>query len=153
VVIAQMFFLEKENPKEDIHLYINSPGGSVPAGLAIYDTMQYVKPDVRTVCIGMAASMGAFLLATGKKGKRFALPNSQMLIHQLMAGGVEGQASDIEIEARQIMRMKDKVNELLAKHTGKSLAQVTKDTDRNFWLSAQEAKEYGVIDEVIVKAK
>lgn len=150
-VIAQMLFLAAQDPKKDIELYINSPGGSVTAGLAIYDTMQYVKPDVRTICVGMAASMGAFLLAAGKNGKRSALPNSEILLHQVM-GGIEGQASDIEIEARQIMKMKDKINELLSKHTGKPLTQVTKDTDRNFWLSAQEAKEYGVIDEVI-KAK
>ncbi|MCL4405415.1 MAG: ATP-dependent Clp endopeptidase proteolytic subunit ClpP [Patescibacteria group bacterium] len=151
-VIAQMLFLESQDPKKDIELYINSPGGMVTAGLAIYDTMQYVKPDVRTTCVGMAASMSAFLLAAGKKGKRSALPNSEILLHQVM-GGVEGQASDIEIEARQIMRIKEKVNEILAKHTSKPLAQVTKDTDRNFWLSAEEAKEYGVIDEVIKTRK
>lgn len=151
-VIAQMLFLESQDPKRDIELYINSPGGMVTAGLAIYDTMQYVKPDVRTICVGMAASMAAFLLAAGRKGKRSALPNSEILLHQVM-GGVEGQASDIEIEARQIMRMKEKVNEILAKHTGKPLAQVTKDTDRNFWLSAEEAKDYGVIDEVIKTRK
>jgi len=147
-VIAQMLFLEKQDAKKDIELYINSPGGSVTAGLAIYDTMQYVKPDVRTICVGMAASMGAVLLAAGKKGKRMALPNSEVLLHQVM-GGVEGQASDIEIEARQIIKFKGRLNEIIAKHSGKSLTQVTKDTDRNFWLSAQEAKEYGVIDEVI----
>ena len=148
VVIAQMFLLEHEDLKKDIRLYINSPGGLVTAGLAIYDTMQWVKPDVQTICVGTAASMGAFLLAAGKKGKRLALPNAEILLHQVM-GGMEGQASDIEIEARQILKMKDKINELLSKHTGKPLTQVTKDTDRNFWLSAQEAKEYGVIDEVI----
>jgi ATP-dependent Clp protease protease subunit len=150
-VIAQMLFLQAEDSKKEITLYINSPGGSVPAGLAIYDTMQNIKPDVRTTCVGIAASMGAFLLAAGKKGKRFALPNSEILLHQVM-GGVEGQVSDIEIEARQFVKLKSKINELLAKHTGKPIAQVTRDTDRNFWLSAQEAKEYGVIDEVI-KAK
>ena len=147
-VIAQILFLEYDDPKKDIRLYINSPGGLVTAGLAIYDTMQWVKPDVQTICVGTAASMGAFLLAAGKKGKRLALPNSEILLHQVM-GGVEGQVSDIEIEARQFVKLKGKINELLAKHTGKLLAQVTKDTDRNFWLSAQEAKEYGVIDEVI----
>jgi len=150
-VIAQLLLLENQDPKKEIMLYINSPGGTVTAGLAIYDTMQHVKPDVRTTCIGIAASMGAFLLAAGKKGKRYALPNSEILLHQVM-GGVEGQASDVEIEARQIMKMKDKINKLLSKHTGKPLAQVARDTDRNFWLSAQEAKEYGLIDEVI-KAK
>ena len=150
-VIAQILFLEYDDPKKDIRLYINSPGGLVTAGLAIYDTMQNIKPDVQTICVGIAASMGAFLLAAGKKGKRYALPNSEILLHQVM-GGVEGQVSDIEIEARQFVKLKGKINELLAKHTGKLLAQVTKDTDRNFWLSAQEAKEYGVIDEVI-KAK
>ena len=149
-VIAQLLLLA-QNPKEDIKLYINSPGGSVLAGLAIYDTMQDIKPEVQTICVGIAASMGAFLLAAGKRGKRYALPNSEILLHQVM-GGVEGQVSDIEIEARQFVKLKGKINELLAKHTGKLLAQVTKDTDRNFWLSAQEAKEYGVIDEVI-KAK
>ncbi len=151
-VIAQMLFLESQDPKKDIEVYINSPGGIVTAGLAIYDTMQYVKPDVRTICVGTAASMSAFLLAAGKKGKRYALPNSEILLHQVM-GGVEGQASDIEIEARQIMKLKEKMNEILAKLTGKPLAQVTKDTDRNFWLSSEEAKEYGVIDEVIRKNK
>ncbi len=150
-IVAQMLFLESQDPKKDIELYINSPGGSVSAGFAIYDTMQYVKPDVRTICVGMAASMAAVLLSAGKKGKRSSLPNAEILLHQVM-GGVEGQASDIEIEARQIIKFKGRINELISKHTGKPLTQVTKDTDRNFWLSAQEAKEYGVIDEVI-KAK
>jgi len=151
-IIAQMLFLESQDPKKDIELYINSPGGMVTAGLAIYDTMQYVKPDVRTICVGTAASMAAFLLAAGKKGKRSALPNSEILLHQVM-GGVEGQASDIEIEARQIMKLKEKMNDILSKLTGKPLSQIAKDTDRNFWLSADEAKNYGVIDEVIKKAK
>ncbi len=151
-VIAQMLFLESQDPKKDVELYINSPGGMVTAGLAIYDTMQYIKPDVRTICVGTAASMAAFLLAAGKKGKRSALPNSEILLHQVM-GGVEGQASDIEIEARQIMKLKGKMNEILAKLTGKPLSQIAKDTDRNFWLSSEEAKEYGVIDEVIKKGK
>jgi len=151
-VIAQILFLEYDDPKKDIRLYINSPGGLVTAGLAIYDTMQWVKPDVQTICVGTAASMGAFLLAAGKKGKRLALPNAEILLHQVM-GGTEGQASDIEIEARQILKMKEKVNELLAKCTGKPLTQITKDTDRNFWLSANEAKNYGIIDEVTSKAR
>lgn len=151
-VIAQMLFLDKQDSKKDIELYINSPGGSVPAGLAIYDTMQVVKPDVRTICVGMAASMGAFLLAAGKKGKRMALPNAEILLHQVM-GGMEGQASDIEIEARQILRVKQRVNEIMAKNTGKSVSQITADTDRNFWLSSDEAKKYGIIDEIITKTK
>lgn len=152
LVIAQMLFLEINNPKEDITLYINSPGGSVSAGMAIYDTMQYVKPDVSTICIGMAASMGAFLLASGKKGKRFALPNSDILLHQVM-GGAEGQAVEIEIAARQIIKTKEKLNQLLAKHTGQPLVKIEKDTDRDFWLTSEEAKGYGLIDEVIKKAK
>jgi ATP-dependent Clp protease protease subunit len=151
-VIAQLLLLQNQDPKKDIDLYINSPGGMVTAGLAIYDTMQNIKPDVRTICVGTAASMAAFILASGKKGKRQALPNSEILLHQVM-GGVEGQASDIEIEARQIIKLKAKMNDILAKHTGKPLAQIIKDTDRNFWLSADEAKEYGVIDEVIKKSK
>jgi ATP-dependent Clp protease protease subunit len=151
-VIAQLLLLQNQDPKKDIDLYINSPGGMVTAGLAIYDTMQNIKPDVRTICVGTAASMAAFILAAGKKGKRQALPNSEILLHQVM-GGVEGQASDIEIEARQIIKLKAKMNEILSKHTGKPLSQIIKDTDRNFWLSAEEAKEYGVIDEVIKKSK
>ena len=148
VVIAQLLFLEHEDPKKDIKLYINSPGGSVTAGMAIYDAMQYVKPDVSTVCIGMAASMAAVLLASGKKGKRIALPNSEVLLHQVM-GGAEGQAIEIEITAKQIMKMKDKLNQILSKHTGQSLSKIGKDTDRDFYLSAEEAKAYGVVDEII----
>ena len=147
-VIAQMLFLQSQDPKKTIQLYVNSPGGSVPAGMAIYDTMQYVKPDVSTLCIGIAASMGAFLLAAGAKGKRYALPNSEVLLHQVM-GEAGGQAADIEITARQIVKTKEKMNKLLAKHTGQPLSRVEKDTDRDFWLSAEEAKQYGIIDEVI----
>lgn len=152
LIIAQMLFLESQDPKADIKLYINSPGGSVSAGMAVYDTMQYVKPDVVTMCVGIAASMGAFLLSSGKKGKRFALPNSDILLHQIM-GGAEGQAVEIEIAAKQIIKTKEKINQLLAKHTGQPLTKIEKDTDRDFWLSAEEAKEYGLIDEVIKKAK
>lgn len=148
-VIAQLLFLESEDEKKDIKLYVNSPGGSVPATLAIYDTMQYVKPDVSTICIGMAASGAALLLASGAKGKRFALPNSEVLIHQVMAGGIEGQASEIEISARHVLRLKERLNQILAKHTGKPLAQVEKDTDRDFYMDTEEAKKYGIIDEVI----
>ncbi len=147
-IIAQMLFLEHEDPKKDIQLYLNTPGGVVSAGLAIYDTMQYIKPDVSTICVGIAASMGAVLLGAGKKGKRISLPNSEILLHQVM-GGVEGQAVDVEITARQILKIKDKLNQILAKHTGQSLAKIEKDTDRDFYLSAQEAKEYGLIDEII----
>ena len=149
-VIAQLLFLQHEDPKADIMLYINSPGGSVTAGMAIYDTMQFIKPDVSTICIGIAASMGAFLLASGKKGKRFALPNSDILLHQVM-GGAEGQAIEIEIAAKQIIKTKEHLNQILAKHTGQSLAKIEKDTDRDFWLSAEEAKAYGVVDEIIKK--
>ena len=152
LVIAQMLFLESQDPKADIKLYINSPGGSVSAGMAVYDTMQYVKPDVSTMCVGIAASMGAFLLASGKKGKRFALPNSDVLLHQIM-GGAEGQAIEVEIAAKQIIKTKEKMNQILAKHTGQPLTKIEKDTDRDFWLTAEEAKEYGIIDEVIKKAK
>ncbi len=150
-IIAQMLFLASKDPGKDIQLYINTPGGSVTAGMAIYDTMQYVKPDISTVCIGLAASMGATLLAAGAKGKRFALPNSQVLLHQV-AGGVTGEAVEIEITAKQIIRIKEKLNKILAKHTGQPLAKIEKDTDRDFYLSADEAKEYGLIDQVI-KAK
>ena len=152
LVIAQMLFLEAKDPKADIKLYINSPGGSVQDGMAIYDTMQYVKPDVSTMCVGIAASMGAFLLAAGKKGKRLALPNSDVLIHQLM-GGAEGQAVEIEIAAKQILKTKEKMNQLMAKHTGQPINKIEKDSDRDFWLTSEEAKEYGIIDEVIKKAK
>jgi ATP-dependent Clp protease protease subunit len=148
IVIAQLLFLESEDTKKDISLYINSPGGSVTATLAIYDTMNYIKPDVSTICVGMAASGGAVLLAAGKKGKRFALPHSEVMIHQVM-GGTEGQASDIEIEARHILRVKDKINRILAKHTGKPLSQVEKDSDRNFFMDVEEAKKYGLIDEIV----
>ncbi len=149
-VIAQLLFLQHEDPKSDISLYINSPGGSVTAGMAIYDTMQYIKPDVSTICVGIAASMGAFLLAAGKKGKRFALPNSDILLHQVM-GGAEGQAVEIEIAARQIIKTKERLNQILAKNTGQTLAKIERDTDRDFWLSAEEAKTYGVVDEIIKK--
>lgn len=148
VVIAQLLFLEHEDPKKDIKIYINSPGGSVTAGMAIYDTMQYVKPDVSTICVGMAASMAAVLLASGKKGKRIVLPNSEILLHQVM-GGAEGQAVEIEITAKQIMKMKDRLNQILSKHTGQSLSKIEKDTDRDFYLGAEEAKAYGVVDEII----
>lgn len=147
-VIAQLLFLESEDEKKDIRLYINSPGGSVTAGMAVYDAMQYVKPDVSTVCVGVAASMAAVLLAAGAKGKRFMLPNSEVLLHQVM-GGAEGQAIDIEISARHIVKIKDNINKILSKHTGKPLAQVEKDTDRDFWMDAEEAKEYGIVDEII----
>jgi len=150
-VIAQLLFLASQDSKKDIQLYVNSPGGSVTAGLAIYDTMQYVNCPISTVCVGMAASMGATLLAAGAKGKRFALPNAEILLHQV-AGGVTGQAVEIEITARQIIKIKDKLNKILAKHTGQSLSKVEKYTDRDFYLSSDEAKKYGIIDEVI-KAK
>ncbi len=151
LVIAQMLFLASQDPKKDIQLYINTPGGSVTAGLAVYDTMQYIKCPVATICFGLAGSMGAVLLAAGEKGKRFALPNTEVLLHQV-AGGATGEAIEIEITARQIIKIKNKLNKMLAKHTGQSLEKVEKDTDRDFYLSAQEAKEYGIIDEVI-KAK
>lgn len=151
-VIAQLLFLEHEDPKKDIKLYLNTPGGSVTAGLAIYDTMQYVKTPVSTICVGMAASMGAVLLAAGQKGKRITLPNSEILLHQVM-GGAEGQATEIEITARQIIKIKDKINQILAKHTGQKLDRIEKDTDRDFYLSAAEAKEYGLIDEIIKTKK
>lgn len=150
VIIAQLLFLENQNPEKDIKLYINSPGGSVTAGMAIYDTMQYIKPDVSTICIGMAASMGAFLLAAGASGKRFALPNSEIMIHQVM-GGMEGQASDIKIRAERILKIKERLNEILAKHTGKALSQVEKDTDRDYFMNAEESLKYGIIDKVIEK--
>jgi len=150
-VIAQMLFLASKDPKKDIQLYINTPGGSVTAGLAIYDTMQYVKAPVCTICFGLAGSMGAVLLAAGEKGKRFALPNTEILLHQV-AGGATGEAVEIEITAKQIIKIKNKLNKILAKHTGQPVGKVEKDTDRDFYLSAEEAKEYGIIDEVI-KAK
>ncbi len=148
LVIAQMLFLAGQDPKKDIQLYINTPGGSVTAGLAIYDTMQYVKSSIATICFGLAGSMGAVLLAAGEKGKRFALPNTEVLLHQV-AGGVTGAAVEIEITAKQIVKIKNKLNKILAGHTGQSLEKVEKDTDRDFYLSADEAKEYGIIDEVI----
>ena len=148
VVIAQLLFLDNQNPDKDIKLYINSPGGSVTAGMAIYDTMQYLKSDVSTICIGMAASMAAVLLAAGAKGKRFSLPNSEVMIHQVM-GGMEGQASDIKIHAERIINMKEKLNKILAKHTGQTLSVIEKDTDRDHFMSANEAKKYGLIDKVI----
>ncbi len=151
-VIAQLLFLEHEDAKKDIKLYINSPGGSVTAGLAIYDTIQYIKPDVSTICVGMAASMGAVLLASGQKGKRIALPNSEILLHQVM-GGVEGQAVEIEITARHILRIKERLSQILAKHTGQPFSKIEKDTDRDFHLTAAEAKEYGVIDMVLKNGK
>ncbi len=151
-VIAQLLFLAHEDPKKDIQLYINSPGGSVTAGMAIYDTMQFVKPDVATMCVGIAASMGAFLLAAGKKGKRMTLPNSEILLHQVAVDSIGGQATEIEISARQILKTKARLNQILAKSTGQSLTKVEKDTERDFWLSAEEAKEYGVVDEIIKKS-
>lgn len=149
-VIAQLLFLESEDPKKDIKIYVNSPGGSVSAGLAIYDTMQYIKPDVATICVGMAASMGAVLLTGGQKGKRFALPNAEMMIHQVM-GGAQGQATDIKITAEHILKIKDRLNKILAKHTGQQLKKVEKDADRDFYMSTEEAKQYGLIDKIIKK--
>jgi ATP-dependent Clp protease protease subunit len=151
LVVAQLLFLNNEDPKKDIHLYINSPGGSITAGMAIYDTMQFIKPDVSTICVGMAASMGAFLLSGGKKGKRYALPNSEIMIHQ-PSGGAEGQATDIEISAKRILKMRSKINEIIAKNTGQKIAQVERDSERDFFMDAPEAKNYGLIDDVITKA-
>ncbi|MDD3147362.1 MAG: ATP-dependent Clp endopeptidase proteolytic subunit ClpP [Candidatus Riflebacteria bacterium] len=148
LVVAQLLFLESEDPEKDISIYINSPGGVVTAGMAIYDTMQYIKPDVSTICMGQAASMGALLLAAGAKGKRYALPNSRIMIHQPL-GGAQGQASDIEIQAQEILRMKDMLNDILANHTGQPLKRIKRDTDRDFFMSSKEAKEYGLIDEVV----
>jgi ATP-dependent Clp protease protease subunit len=150
LVVAQLLFLESEDPSKDIHLYINSPGGMVTAGLAIYDTMQYIKCDVSTICIGMAASMGAFLLAGGAKGKRFALPNAEVMIHQ-PSGGAKGQATEIQIAAENILKTKKKLNQMLADNTGKPLEQVAQDTERDYYMSAEEAKEYGLIDGIITK--
>lgn len=147
IAIAQLLFLEAEDPKKDIYLYINSPGGSVTAGMALYDTMQHVKPDVATICVGMAASMGAVLLSAGAKGKRFILPNAEVMIHQPL-GGTEGQASDIAISAKHILKTKENLNKILAKNTGKPLSQIEADTDRNFFMSADEAKKYGIVDEI-----
>ncbi len=152
IIIAQMLFLQADNPERDIHLYINSPGGSVSAGLAIYDTMQYMKAPVNTICMGMAASMGSFLLAAGRKGKRFALPHSRIMIHQPSQSGGGGTASDIEIQAKEILYLRSKLNELMAKHTGQTIEQIEKDTDRDRFMSALEAKEYGLVDTVITSA-
>ena len=150
LIVAQMLFLESENPDKDIHFYINSPGGSVTAGMAIYDTMQFIKPNVSTLCIGQAASMGAFLLTAGEKGKRFCLPNSRVMIHQPL-GGFRGQASDIEIHAREILYLKQKLNQMLAKHTGQSVETIEHDTDRDNFLSAEDAVKYGLVDQVLDK--
>jgi ATP-dependent Clp protease, protease subunit len=149
VVTAQLLFLESEDPERDIHFYINSPGGSVTAGLAIYDTMQYIKPDVSTLCIGQAASMAAWLLAAGARGKRYALPHARIMIHQPL-GGVQGQAADIDIQAREILRLREQMNNILVKHTGQSLKKVEKDTDRDMFMTGKQSVEYGLIDEVIV---
>jgi ATP-dependent Clp protease protease subunit len=149
LLIAQLLFLESEDPDKDINFYINSPGGVVTAGLAVYDTMQYIKPDIATVCIGQAASLGALLLTAGTKGKRYTLPNARILIHQPM-GGFQGQASDIEIQAKEILRMKETLNQILVVHTGKDLAHIQSDTDRDFFMTGYEAKEYGIVDHVIV---
>lgn len=147
-IIAQLLFLASQDEKKDIKLYINTPGGSVTSGLAIYDTMNYIKPNVATICMGTAASMGAVLLAAGEKGKRFALPNSEIMIHQVM-GGAEGQATDVKIRAEQILRIKDKINKILAKHTGQAISKVEKDSDRDYFMTAEEAKKYGLIDKII----
>jgi ATP-dependent Clp protease protease subunit len=148
LVIAQLLFLEAEDPDKDVHLYINSPGGSVTAGMAIYDTMQYIKPAVSTICMGQAASMGALLLCAGARGKRFALPHSRIMIHQPLAG-VQGQATDIDIQAREILRIRDELNRILVHHTGQPLERIAKDTDRDFFMTAEQAKEYGIVDDVI----
>ena len=150
LIVAQLLFLESENPDKDIHLYINSPGGSVTAGMAIYDTMQFIKPDVSTMCIGQAASMGSFLLSAGAKGKRYALPNARVMIHQPL-GGFQGQASDIEIHAKEILSIKKKLNGLLADHTGQPIERIEQDTDRDNFMSAEEAKDYGLIDQVLTR--
>lgn len=152
LIVAQLIFLEAEDPDKDIQLYINSPGGSITAGMAIYDTMNYIKPDVSTICIGMAASMGAFLLAAGKKGKRYALPNAEIMIHQPL-GGTRGQAEDIRIHAERILKTRDTMNHILTERTGQPLDRIQKDTDRDFFMSSKEAKEYGIIDEVITARK
>ena len=150
LIVAQLLHLESEDPDKDIFLYINSPGGSITAGMAIYDTMQYIKPDVATICVGMAASMGAFLLTAGAKGKRFALPNSEIMIHQPL-GGTQGQATDIKIHAERIIRMRNKLNEIMADRSGQPLEKIERDTERDFFMSSTEAKEYGLIDEVLEK--
>ena len=150
LIIAQLLFLEAEDPEKDINLYVNSPGGSVTAGLGIYDTMQYVKPPINTICLGQAASMGAFLLTAGTKGKRFALPNARVMIHQPM-GGFQGQATEIDIHAREILKIRERLNEIMAKHTGQPLERISQDTERDYFMSAEEAKRYGLIDEVITR--
>ena len=151
LIVAQLLFLEGEDPDKDIHLYINSPGGSITAGMAIYDTMQYIKPDVSTICIGMAASMGSFLLTAGAKGKRFALPNSEIMIHQPL-GGFRGQATDIDIHAKRILQIKDNLNKILSERTGQPLEKIKTDVERDYFMTAEEAKNYGIIDEVITKS-
>ena len=152
LVVAQLLFLESEDPDKDIYLYINSPGGSITAGMAIYDTMQYIKPDVSTICIGMAASMGAFLLAAGAKGKRYALPNSEIMIHQPL-GGIQGQASDIEITAREILKLKDELYQIISDHSGQTMEKIRQDADRDYWMDAKEALAYGMIDKIYSKSK
>jgi ATP-dependent Clp protease protease subunit len=153
VVTAQLLFLEAEDPEKDVSLYINSPGGVVTAGMAIYDTIQFIRPDVATICIGQAASVAALLLASGSPGKRFALPNSRLLIHQPTIGGLSGQATDIDIHAREILRIRASLNEIMAKHTGQPIEKIERDMERDFWMSAQQAREYGIIDEIIYKNK
>jgi len=153
LITAQLLFLEAEDPEKDVQLYINSPGGVVTAGMAIYDTMQFIRPHVATTCIGQAASVAALLLAAGTPGKRFALPNSRVLIHQPTMGGLSGQATDIDIHAREILRIRANLNELMAKHTGQALEKVERDTERDFWMGAQQAREYGIVDEIIYKHK
>jgi ATP-dependent Clp protease, protease subunit len=150
LIVAQLLFLESENPDKDIHLYINSPGGAITSGMAIYDTMQFIKPDISTLCIGQAASMGAFLLAGGTKGKRFCLPNSRVMIHQPL-GGFRGQATDIKIHAEEILKTREQLNRLLANHTGQSIEQIEKDTDRDNFMNAEEAKNYGLVDQILTK--
>lgn len=150
LVIAQLLFLESEDPEKDIHMYINSPGGSIDAGLAIFDTMQYIRPDVSTICVGLAASMGAVLLSAGARGKRFALPNSRIMVHQPL-GGTQGQAVDIEIHAKEILRLRERLNQILADNTGKPVEQIARDTDRDFFMTSEQAKEYGLIDDILVK--
>lgn len=153
LIVAQLLFLEAEDPKKDIYLYVNSPGGIISAGLAIYDTIQYIKPEVSTICIGMAASLAAVLLAAGKKGKRYALPNSRIMIHQPQISGLSGPVTDIEIHAKEISKLKQRLNNILAKHTGQPVEKIERDSDRDFFMSAEEAKEYGIIDEIIVHRK
>ncbi len=153
LVTAQLLFLEAEDPEKDVSLYINSPGGVVTAGMAIYDTIQFIRPDVATICIGQAASVAALLLASGTPGKRFALPNSRLLIHQPTMGGLSGQATDIDIHAREILRIRASLNEIMAKHTGQPIEKIERDVERDFWMSAQQAREYGIIDEIIYKHK